>query len=110
MYVCYHYVSDASLVPMGSDREEGEDEAEVVKEGDRAKKQAEEAYASKRCTPIPLSHNYPHTPSPSHSYPQPHSDIHSDTPSLMALIHSLKLSPYHPSSSRWSGWWSEEKN
>ena len=33
---------------MGSDREEGEDEAEVIKEGDRAKRQAEEAYVSKR--------------------------------------------------------------
>ena len=29
---------------MGSDREEGEDEAEVVKEGDRVRRQAEELY------------------------------------------------------------------
>ena len=33
---------------MGSDREDGEDEAEVVKEGDRAKRQAEEVYVSKK--------------------------------------------------------------
>ena len=34
---------------MGSDREEGEDEAEVIKEGDRARRQAEELYQAQVC-------------------------------------------------------------
>jgi len=39
---------DLSQAPMASDREEGEDEAEVIKEGDRARKLAEDAYNSKK--------------------------------------------------------------
>ena len=38
-----------ALAPMGSDREEGEDEAEVIKEGDRARRQAEELYQAQVC-------------------------------------------------------------